>query len=295
MPASLAINAAVLASVDDLSLIAKTVVEGFFDGLHRSPFLGYSTEFSAYRPYVQGDNLRYIDWKVWGRTNEYYVKQFEDDTNVRCHLFLDTSASMNFGSGDTNKFDYGRVLAAVLAFLMVRQHDAPGLIVYGAQSRQAAPASSTRHHADEILQLLTHAQAGGRTTADQQLFQLAQTITRRGLAVVISDFLGAENACFELLRQLHGQGQEVLVFHLLSPEEFDLPHEGEFIMEDNETGEEIPVHADSFREEYQARVKAFCEHVRQECIKLEIDYQQLRTDSPLDMAMLAYLEKRSAF
>src|SRR5690349_1003572 len=117
MPSSFAIPASSLAIVDDLSLVAKGVVEGFFDGLHRSPFLGYSTEFSSYRPYVQGDNLRYIDWKVWGRSNEYYVKQFEDDTNVRCHIFLDTSASMDFGSGDANKFNYGRILAAVLAYL----------------------------------------------------------------------------------------------------------------------------------------------------------------------------------
>jgi len=294
MPASFAINASVLAAVDDLSLVAKAVVEGFFDGLHRSPFLGYSTEFSAYRPYVKGDNLRYVDWKVWGRTDEYYVKQFEDDTNVRCHIFLDTSASMDFGAGDTNKFNYGRTLAAVLAFLMVRQHDAPGLVVFGAESRQAAPALSTRHHADEIFQLLTHAQAGGRTIIDQTLFQLAQTITRRGLAVVISDFLGAENACTELLRQLHGQGQEVLVFHLMSPEELDLPYDGELLIEDSETAEEIPINAEAFREEYQKRVSEFCERVRKECHKLEIDYQRLRTDSPLDVAMMAYLDKRAA-
>lgn len=295
MPSSLAINASILAAVDDLSLIAKAVVEGFFDGLHRSPFLGYSTEFSAYRPYVKGDNLRYIDWKVWGRTDQYYVKQFEDDTNVRCHIFLDTSASMDFGARDANKFNYGRVLAAVLAYLMIRQHDAPGLIVFGAESKQAAPASGTRQQADEIFQLLTQARAGGRTRTDQHLFQIAQTITRRGLTVVISDFLGDENACFELLRQLHGQGQEIMVFHLMAPEELDLPYEGELLMEDLETGLEIPVHAEIFREEYQRRVREFLARVRQECIKLEIDYQLFRTDHPLDVALMAYLEKRAVY
>ncbi|HEV8542530.1 MAG TPA: DUF58 domain-containing protein [Verrucomicrobiae bacterium] len=292
MPSSLAINASVLAAVDDLSLVARAVVEGFFDGLHRSPFLGYSTEFSAYRPYVEGDNLRYVDWKVWGRTDEYYVKQFEDDTNVRCHIFLDTSGSMDFGAGDANKFNYARTLAAVLAYLMIRQHDAPGLIVFGAQSRQAAPASSARHHADEIFQLLTHVQAGGRTNVDQQLFHIAQTITRRGLAVVISDFLGAGEGCFELLRQLHGQGQEILVFHLMAPEEMDLPYEGEFIMEDCETGAEVPVNPEVFREEYQKRVKEFCEKVRKQCVDFEIEYEQLRTDKPLDIALMKYLERR---
>src|SRR5580765_5138254 len=157
MPHTLAINSNLLAAMDDLSLLARCVVEGFLDGLHRSPFLGYSTEFSAYRAYTQGDNLRHIDWKVWGRTDEFYVKQFEDDTNLRCQIFLDTSASMDFGAGDNNKFTHARVLAAVLAELMVRQHDAPGLILFGPRTHQAVPAQASRHHADEIFQLLTHA------------------------------------------------------------------------------------------------------------------------------------------
>lgn len=295
MPSSLAINASVLAAVDDLSLVAKSVVEGFFDGLHRSPFLGYSTEFSAYRPYVNGDNLRYVDWKVWGRTDEYYVKQFEDDTNLRCQIFLDTSASMDFGAADANKFNYARTLAAVLAYLMIRQHDAPGLIVFGAQSKQASPCSSTRHHADELFDLLTNLQPGGETKVDQNLLHMAQTFTRRGMSVVISDFLGGGESCFALLRQLHALGHEVLVFHLLAPEELDLPYEGNFIMEDSETGAEIQVEAEGFRAEFRKRVNYFCSRVTQECTKLEIDCQLLRTDSPLDVAMMTYLEKRAAY
>src|SRR5688572_5640608 len=295
MPSSLAIDASVLAAVDDLSLVAKAVVEGFFDGLHRSPFLGYSTEFSAYRPYVNGDNLRYVDWKVWGRTDEYYVKQFEDDTNLRCQIFLDTSGSMDFGTSDANKFNYGRTLAAVLAYLMIRQHDAPGLIVFGAQSKQASPCSSARLHADELFDLLTNLKTGGKTNVDQNLLHIAQTFTRRGLSVVISDFLGGGEACFGLLRQLHAQGHEVLVFHLLSPEELDLSYEGNFVMEDSESGAEIQVEAEGFRAEYRKRVNDFCSRVAQECTKLEIDCQLLRTDSALDIAMMTYLEKRAAY
>src|SRR5438045_262048 len=130
MAGTLNIDARTLAAIDDLSLLASGVVEGFIAGLHRSPFLGYSTEFSAYRAYTQGDNLRYVDWKVWARSDEFYVKQFEDDTNLHCQIFLDTSASMDFGAGDSNKFNYGRVLAAVLSYLMVRQRDAPGIILF---------------------------------------------------------------------------------------------------------------------------------------------------------------------
>ncbi len=295
MPATLKIDARTLAAIDDLSLLARTVVEGFLDGLHRSPFLGYSTEFSAYRAYTQGDNLRYVDWKVWGRTDEYYVKQFEDDTNLRGHIFLDTSASMDFGGPAANKFDYARVLAAVLAELMVRQHDAPGLILFGEQARQAAPAQATRHHADEIFQLLTQTQARGGTRIDQDLFRIVETLTRRGIAVLITDFFTTGEAALELLRQLHGQRQEVLVFHLLAPAELELPYEGDCLFEDSETREALPVQVDDFREEYRRQLGSFCDRIKAECIQLEIDYRQVRTDAPLDAALTSYLESRSTW
>ena len=294
MASVLNIDARTLAAIDDLSLLARTIVEGFLDGLHRSPFLGYSTEFSAYRAYTQGDNLRYIDWKVWGRTDELYVKQFEDDTNLSCQIFLDTSASMDFGEGDANKFDYGRILAAVLSELMVRQHDAPGLILFGEQSRQAVPAQASRHHAEEILLMLTHAQAGGGTHIDQGLFRIVESLTRRGVSIVISDFFTAGEAGLELLRQLQAQRQETIVLHLLAPDELDLSYEGEYLFEDCETGEELPVHVDEFRQEYQKRLSEFCARIQSECAQLEVDYFRIRTDDPLDRALMAYLERRGA-
>jgi uncharacterized protein (DUF58 family) len=294
MPATLTIDAKSLAAIDDLSLLARSVVEGFLDGLHRSPFLGYSTEFSTYRAYTQGDNLRYIDWKVWGRTDEFYVKQFDDDTNLRCHIFLDSSASMDFGVGNSNKFYTARVLAAVLAELMVRQHDAPGLILFGQQARQAVPSQATRHHADEIFQLLSHAQAHGRTHIDPTLFRIIEEFSRRGLAVVISDFFTSTQDVFRLLRDLRAQRQEIIVFHVLAAEELDFPYDGECLFEDSETAEEMPVHTDLFREEYLRKIHEFCKQIRQECIRLEIDYHQMRADAPLDFALISYLERRAA-
>jgi uncharacterized protein (DUF58 family) len=291
---TLNIDSRTLAAIDDLSLVARTIVEGFIAGLHRSPFLGYSTEFSAYRAYTQGDNLRHIDWKVWGRSDEFYVKQFEDDTNLRCQIYLDTSASMDFGAGSANKFDYGRILAAVLAEVMVRQHDAPGLILFGAEARQAIPAHASRHHAEEIFHLLTTARAHGGTLLDESLFRIVETIHRRGLAVVISDFFTSEDAARRLLRQLRAQNQETLLFHVMAPEELDLPYEGEWIFEDSESQEQVPVHSDDFRREYLRRVKQFCDDLKRECIGLEIDYQLLRTDTPLDLALTQYLERRAA-
>ena len=294
MARTLEISARTLAAIDDLSVLARTIVEGFISRLHRSPFLGYSTEFSAYRAYTQGDNLRHIDWKVWARSDELYVKQFEDDTNLRCQIFLDTSASMDFGEGDANKFHFARVLTAVLAEIMVRQHDAPGLVLFGEHARQAIPAHASRHHADEIFQLLTQAEARGGTHIDQKLFHIVETMTRRGMAVVISDFFSSEAAVRQLLRALHAQHQEVLVFHVLAPEELDLPYEGEHIFEDLETTEEIPVHTEDFRKEYQRRLSGFCDGIKQACIDLEIDYRQLRTDAALDVALIEYLEHRAA-
>ncbi len=293
MSNSLAIDSRLLASVEDLPLLAQTVVEGFLDGLHRSPFLGYSTEFASYRQYVQGDNLRHLDWKVWARSDALYVKQFEDDTNYRGQIYLDTSASMDFGTGPANKFTYGRLLAAALAHLMILQRDAPGLVLFGPDSRQALPCAASRNQAMELFAALARAQAGGKTVISQDLFGIVQAVVRRGISVVISDFFTTDDSCFELLRQLHAHRQETLVFHVLSPEELELPETGEWILEDSETGEERIVHLDEVRTSYRERLNTFCDRVKTECQSYEFDYVRLSTGEPLDQALMNYLERRS--
>jgi uncharacterized protein (DUF58 family) len=293
MSNSLAIDSRLLASVEDLPLLAQTVVEGFLDGLHRSPFLGYSTEFASYRQYVQGDNLRHLDWKVWARSDALYVKQFEDDTNYRGQIYLDTSASMDFGTGPANKFTYGRLLAAALTHLMILQRDAPGLVLFGPDSRQALPCAASRNQAMELFAALARAQAGGQTIIGQDLFGIVQAVVRRGISVVISDFFTTDDSGFELLRQLHAHRQETLVFHLLSPEELELPETGEWILEDSETGEERIVHLDEVRTSYRERLNTFCDRVKTECQSYEFDYVRLSTGEPLDQALMNYLERRS--
>ena len=293
MSNSLAIDSRLLASVEDLPLLAQTVVEGFLDGLHRSPFLGYSTEFASYRQYVQGDNLRHLDWKVWARSDALYVKQFEDDTNYRGQIYLDTSASMDFGTGPANKFTYGRLLAAALTHLMILQRDAPGLVLFGPDSRQALPCAASRNQAMELFAALARAQAGGKTVISQDLFGIVQAVVRRGISVVISDFFTTDNSGFELLRQLHAHRQETLVFHVLSPEELELPETGEWILEDSETGEERIVHLDEVRTSYRERLNTFCDRVMTECQSYEFDYVRLSTGEPLDQALMNYLERRS--
>ena len=293
MSTPLAIDSRLLASVEDLPLLAQTVVEGFLDGLHRSPFLGYSTEFASYRQYVQGDNLRHLDWKVWARSDALYVKQFEDDTNYRGQIYLDTSASMDFGTGPANKFTYGRLLAAALAHLMILQRDAPGLVLFGPDSRQALPCAASRNQAMELFAALARAQAGGKTVIGQDLFGIVQAVVRRGISVVISDFFTTDDSGFELLRQLHAHRQETLVFHVLSPEELELPETGEWILEDSETGEERIVHLDEVRTSYRERLNTFCDRVKTECQSYEFDYVRLSTGEPLDEALMNYLERRS--
>jgi uncharacterized protein (DUF58 family) len=292
MSATLTIDPNLLGALDDISLVARNVVEGFLSGLHHSPFLGYSTEFASYRQYMRGDNLRNVDWKVWGRTDKLYVKQFEDDTNLNCQILLDCSASMDFGQH--NKFHYGRLLAAALAYIMVRQHDAAGLTQFGDRAVQALPARGGRHHVDELFQLLAGTAAQGRTTLGDDLWHVVETFNRRGLSVIISDLLASEETIFRLFQQLHYHRQEIIVFHLMSAEELDFNFDGECLFEDAETGEEVPVHAGSFRKEYLARMGAFKRRVERECEKYEIDYLPLRTDAPLDKALMAYLEKRLA-
>ena len=225
--------------------------------------------------------------------SEDMVKQFEDDTNYRGQIYLDTSASMDFGTGPANKFTYGRLLAAALTHLMILQRDAPGLVLFGPDSRQALPCAASRNQAMELFAALARAQAGGKTVISQDLFGIVQAVVRRGISVVISDFFTTDDSGFELLRQLHAHRQETLVFHLLSPEELELPETGEWILEDSETGEERIVHLDEVRTSYRERLNTFCDRVKTECQSYEFDYVRLSTGEPLDQALMNYLERRS--
>jgi len=289
----LEIDPGLLASVEDLPLLARTIVEGFLDGLHRSPFLGYSTEFASHRPYVQGDNLRHLDWKVWARSDALYVRQFEDDTNHQARIYLDTSASMDFGSGPAHKFTYARRLAAALAHLMVLQRDAPGLVLFGPEGRCVLPCSASRDQTMEFFAELARARPGGTTTVGSDLLGIVQAVSRRGLAVVVSDFFMADDSAFELLRQLHAHRQETVVFQVLSPDELELPEEGQWLLEDAETGEERVVDLDAARRGYRERLEAFCARVRSECEGHEFDHVRLSTGEPVDRALRAYLERRT--
>ena len=280
-----------LEALEDIELVSKTVVEGFLSGLHRSPFLGYSSEFSSYRHYMQGDNLRHIDWKLWGRTDKYYVKQFEDDTNLECRIFLDASGSMRFGKAD--KFRFARILTGALCCLMSRQNDAPGISIFGEDPIRSLPCRNGMHHLESLLLLLSGTNPSGRTAFSKELFAVGETFLRRGLAVIISDCFDTEAAVFKFIKQLRMQGHEVVLFHVLAREELEFPFTGEYSMQDAETSLEHRLNATQFRQTYLKRFHAFLDKLKSECQKLEADYRQILSDMPFDKALIEYLEYRA--
>ncbi len=280
-----------LFDVEDLPLVARSVVDGFLSGYHRSPYFGHSSEFASYRPYMKGDDLRRVDWKVWARTDELYVKQFEDETNLYGHILLDCSASMDFGS--PNKFRFARTLASAMSYLMVRQHDAPGLVLFGRDRCDLLSPRSHQTHLDEVLKLLSRASPDGRAGLDSDIWEVVETIHRRGITVVISDLLSDVEKVEKLLKQLYFQRQEVLLFQVLAPEERDFNYKGEYLIEDSETGETVTVHADMFRKIYQQRLREFCERVAHGANGLGADYNRAYSDAALGDALGEYLERRS--
>ena len=209
-----------------LDLRARHVVEGFLAGMHRSPYFGQSVEFRQHRQYSPGDDLRYVDWKVWAKQDRYYVKQFEEDTNLRCTLLVDVSGSMRYGSGPMNKYEYAATVAVSLAYLLLRQQDAVGCVAFDDRPRMVVPQRTRRNHLDSIIQALTPARRSNKTDLYPMLRAAAETFPRRGLMVLISDLLADRPGLFRGLKLLRSRGHDVLVFHVMDDDELDFPFNG---------------------------------------------------------------------
>ena len=284
-----------LAALGGLEFVARQVVEGFIAGLHRSPHRGFSVEFAEHRMYQPGDDLRYIDWRMYGRSDRYYIKQFEEETNLRGYLLLDVSASMAWSSAEgvlPPKLWYAKQLAASLALLLVRQGDAVGTMAFDAALRAHVAPRCGHRHWHELLRALGPLQATGGTDAGSALRDLAARLRRRGLVVLISDLLVDPDATRLALRFLRHRGHEVLVFHLLDPGERELPAVGEARFVDPETDEELPVSVADMRREYREAVEHALAEWRRELAPQAIDYVVVGTDEPLAKALRAYLHKR---
>ncbi len=280
----------VLARIDDLELAARTVVEGFLAGLHRSPFLGFSLEFAEHRAYMPGDDIRRIDWRLYARTDRFYVKEYEAETNASVHLALDVSRSMDFGSGGITKLDYARYLAAALAYLSGEQRDALGFAAFDAELRDRVPASV--RHRQLVLHAIDRAEAGGEGELEGPLAALGESLRRRGLVVVISDFYQEPEAVVRAAASLRGRGHDLILFHVLDPAELRFPFERPSDFVDLETGGRLPVVPESFRERYLEMIGEHAEELERRTGEARIDYALFETSAPLDHALFRYLSHR---
>lgn len=289
-----ALDPALLASIGDLELVARLTVEGTISGLHRSPFHGYSAEFSQYRHYRAGDDLKYIDWKLFARTDRIYTKQFRETTNLRALAAVDASASMGYrGSGTVSKLDYARILAAALAHLVVGQGDAFGLVAYDAVVRRYVAARTGQSHLRSLLVALSSVEPSGSTQSATALRRASELLDRRGLLVVLSDLYDEDDAVETELRRAARMGHEIAVFHVLTRDEIEFSFRGDIEIEDLETGRTVLTHGPTHAGGYRERVGAFLERWRTRCAAHGIDYTRVMTDMPLDAALREYLLKRT--
>jgi len=277
----------------NLNLVARSVVEGFVSGLHRSPYHGFSVEFADHRKYTPGDNIRDLDWRAWAKSDRFYVKRYEEETNVNAHILLDVSGSMTFNSGGLSKLEYACFLAASLAYLMVRQQDSVGLVVFADGIEHRLPPGSTSAHLNELLRTLEAVEPVTETDIAATFHQLAEMIKRRGLIIILSDLLDEEREVLRALRHFRHRRHEVIIFHILDPAERRFPYTrlSDFI--DLETGSRLQVDPRFVRREYLKQVEGFINTYRQGATESNIEYVLAETGTPYDRLLLSYLARRS--
>jgi len=281
-----------LMAIRNLELRARVVVEGFWTGLHRSPYHGFSVEFTEYRQYSPGDDPRYLDWRLLARSDRCYVKKFEDETNLRCHLLVDNSRSMGFGSVGYTKAEYARTLAATLAWFLHQQGDATGLLTFDEGIRDYLPARHKPGHLRHLMLALEKPAGGTATDLTAPLQRIVQIVRKRGLMVLLSDLLAPIDALEKNLASLTASGHEVLLFHLLDPAEVHLRFDRAALFLDSESNRELYIDPVAARSEYQRKLSAHTTAARSICDKLGISYHQMTTDRPLELALFDFLRSR---
>jgi len=284
----------IISRLKKLDLKAKLVVEGFMTGLHRSPYHGFSVEFAEHRPYMPGDPLRSIDWKVYAKSDRFYVKQYEDETNLRAHILLDVSRSMTYaGPGAISKLEYAKHLAAALAYLMLHQQDAVGLLTFADSIRRFVPSRSVLRHLRVLLRELETAEAGTATDVGTCLSQVADRIRRRGLVIVLSDLLDEPAQVIQGLKHFRYKQHDVIVFQILDEDERAFPFSDEIGFVDMETGEEVIAQSWVVANEYRKTVADWSDAYRRLCGEQQIEFVPLTNKTPFDRALYRFLEKRS--
>lgn len=285
----------VINQIKRLDLRAQFVVKGFLHGLHASPYHGFSVEFSEHRKYVAGDNPNDIDWQVYAKTDKYYIKKFEAETNITGYLVMDLSKSMGYTyRQELTKFDYGVCLAASLAYLMISQQDPVGLITFNEKVRESLPPKSKRKQLGDVIALLSRLKPEGITNFNHSLGQIAAMTRNRALFMVFSDLLVDDGSIMDSLYRLKHGGHDVILFHILDEAEVSFPFNGPCIMKDPETGQEMKIDADGFRNEYVEQVEEFRNTLAADCRKSNIDYVPIDTSMQFDKALIEYLHSRRA-
>lgn len=282
----------IVSKLKNMSLRARLVVEGFITGLHRSPYHGFSVEFSEYRQYMPGDEIRHIDWKAYGKTDRFYIKQFEEETNLKCYLLLDASGSMGYSSQKITKLEYASYLAAALTYLMIEQRDAVGLITFDQKIRKSLPPRSIKSYLPQILRELDAVKCSETTDVANTFHEIAERIHRRGLIVIFSDLYDDPEKVMSGLKHFRHNKHEVIVFHILDPMEINFDFKRNTLFKDLETSDELLTQPWHIKTEYQKKVKQFIENYKRQCRLNRIDYILLDSSWEYDIALMEYLNKR---
>jgi uncharacterized protein (DUF58 family) len=283
-----------LMRIKNLEMRARVIVEGFYAGIHRSPYHGFSVEFSEYRQYTRGDDLRYLDWRLYGRTDRYYVKRFEDETNLLCYLLVDTSRSMGYGSGSFTKSEYARTMAATMAYFLYLQRDAVGLITFDEAIAEYLPPRHRTGHMRQLMAALQREPAGRSTDLAGPLEQIAQMVRRRGLVVLISDLLAPVDVLGKQLGYLRSRGHDVVVMRVLDPAEIEFSFTNPRTFHDMESGRKLYIDPQAAREQYLKAFNAHAEDLNRTCRELGVDFIRCPTDRPLELSLLDLLRARIA-
>jgi uncharacterized protein (DUF58 family) len=290
MPGARFVDPKILSRIGNLELLSRTVVDGFINGLHRAPYFGASIDFAEHRGYVAGDDIRRVDWRLFARTDRFFVKQYEADTNANFSLIVDVSKSMSFGSRGVSKLEYASYLGACLAYLAHKQRDRVGIVTFDSEIVNYVPPSAK--HFNVLLHTLDRAQAGRRGSLTAPLQKMAEHFKRRSLLVLVSDFYDDPSAVLEAVKPLHFLGNDLIVFHVLDPAEIDFGFEDASSFEDLESGEQVPVVPQSLAEEYRKLIRQHTESLAAKFSEHRIDYTLANTGEPLDRLLSSYLAAR---
>jgi len=290
IPGARFVDPVILSRIGSLDLLARTVVDGFINGLHRAPYFGASIDFAEHRGYVAGDDIRRVDWRLFARTDRFYVKQYEADTNTNFTILFDISKSMGFTSGGVSKLEYGSFLGACLAYMAQKQRDRVGIVTFDSEIVTHVPASAK--HFNVVLHTLDRAKAARPGHLSEPLKQMAEHLKRRGILLLISDFYDEPDDILEAIKPLRFLGNDLIVFHVLDPREVDFEYDDASTFEDLETTDQMPVVPQSFRAQYRAMIQEHIQTLQTRLSEHRIDYALLNTSEPLDRALFSYLNSR---